>query len=114
MLIKFPIQSILLMHTRRVIIITFSNRFENALADKQLMQKLTTQEERAGIFNILMTALRRTRKMEDIYINEKTIEEKPVKYQRAHNPVKAFFEKPLMKNLQKKITFQRWIFISFT
>jgi phage/plasmid-associated DNA primase len=39
-----------------------------------------------------MTALRRIKKMGDIYINEKTIEEKRVKYQRAHNPVKAFFE----------------------
>ena len=79
-------------YNRRLTILAFPNRFENSMADKQLLEKLTTEEEKSGIFNMLMTALRRIRKTQDVYVNEKTIEEKRMKYQRAHNPVNAFLE----------------------
>jgi putative DNA primase/helicase len=82
-------------YNRRVIIITFPNRFEGALADKQLVSKLTTESEKSGIFNSLMMALRLIRHNKDIYVNEKTIEEKRLKYLRAHNPVKAFLEEAI-------------------
>jgi putative DNA primase/helicase len=76
-------------YNRRVTILTFPNRYEGEMADKQLIQKLTTDEELSGIFNALMTALRRIRKTQSIYVNEKTIEEKRTKYERAHHPIKA-------------------------
>ena len=70
-------------YNRRVIIITFPNRFEGALEDKQLITKLTTESEKSGIFNLLMNALRQIRQNKDIYVNEKTIEERRLKYLRA-------------------------------
>jgi P4 family phage/plasmid primase-like protien len=82
-------------YNRRVIIITFPNRFEGALADPKLISKLTTEQEKSGIFNILMMALRLIRHNQDIYVNEKTIEEKRLKYLRAHNSVKAFMEETI-------------------
>ena len=82
-------------YNRRVIIITFPNRFEGALADKLLVSKLTTDEEKSGIFNVLMMALRLIHHNKDIYVNEKTIEEKRLKYLRAHSPVKAFLEETI-------------------
>ena len=79
-------------YNRRVVIITFPNRFEGALEDKQLIAKLTTETEKSGIFNILMNALRQIRQNKDIYVNEKTIEERRLKYLRAHNSIRAFME----------------------
>jgi putative DNA primase/helicase len=40
-------------YNRRVIIISFPNRFEGNKADKRLISKLTTEQEKSGIFNIL-------------------------------------------------------------
>jgi len=79
-------------YNRRVTIITFPNKFEGPLADKQLVRTLTTEAAKSGIFNILMMGLRLIRTNKDIYVNEKTIEEKRLKYLRAHNSVKAFIE----------------------
>jgi phage/plasmid-associated DNA primase len=79
-------------YNRRVIIITFTNRFEGALEDKQPITKLTTESEKSGIFNLLMNALRQIRQNKDIYVNEKTIEERRLKYLRAHNSIGAFME----------------------
>lgn len=78
-------------YNRRVIIIVFPNRFEGAKEDKQLISKLTTEAEKSGIFNVLMAELRRIRYTRQIYVNEKTIEDRRAKYERAVNPVKAFF-----------------------
>ena len=39
-----------------------------------------------------MKALRHIRHNRDIYVNENTIEERRLKYLRAHNSVKAFME----------------------
>ena len=79
-------------YRRRVIIISFPNRFERGMEDRGLTAKLSTQEELSGIFNTLMIALRRIRKNQDVYVSEKTIEERRLKYNRAHNPIKAFIE----------------------
>jgi putative DNA primase/helicase len=79
-------------YNRRVVIIAFPNRFDKTNADKQLISKLTTEAEKSGIFNTLMNALREIRQNGDIYINETTIEERRLKYLRAHNSVKAFME----------------------
>jgi phage/plasmid-associated DNA primase len=85
-------------YNRRVVIIVFPNRFEGTTEDKQLISKLTTEEEKTGIFNILMAELRRIRHMKEIYVNEKTIEEKRLKYERAVHPIKAFFEEAVAED----------------
>jgi putative DNA primase/helicase len=79
-------------YNRRVIIMSFPNRFEGEKADKQLIAKLTTEQEKSGIFNILMKTLRDIRQNGDIYVNEKTIEDRHLKYLRAHNSIRAFME----------------------
>jgi phage/plasmid-associated DNA primase len=82
-------------YNRRVIIISYPNRFEGNKADKQLIAKLTTDQGKSGIFNIAMKALREIRKNGDIYVNEKTIEERRFKYLRAHDSVKAFLQETI-------------------
>jgi hypothetical protein len=83
-------------YNRRVIIIAYPNRFEGEKADKQLISKLTTEQEKSGIFNILMKALRDIKRNGgDIYVNENTIEERRFKYLRAHDSVKAFLEETI-------------------
>ena len=56
---------------RRYNIISFPNNFEGK-DDPDLLNKLTTEEELSGIFNILMTALRRILKNNrGVFMNEK-------------------------------------------
>lgn len=82
---------------RRVVTISFPNTFDGKTADKDLIFKLTDEKEISGIFNILMKALRRIRKNRDVYVNETTIEEKRVKYERAVNPIKSFLDEVIDK-----------------
>ncbi len=77
-------------YNRRICIISFPRTFEGKNEDKLIISKLTTQEELSGIFNLLMRALRRILKTRELYINEKTIEEKRIKYERTVNPIKCF------------------------
>jgi putative DNA primase/helicase len=76
---------------RRYCIISFPNNFE-AKDDPDLLNKLTTDEELSGIFNILMIALRRILKNRGIFVNEKTIHERREKYELALNPIGSFIE----------------------
>ena len=57
-----------------------------------LIDKLTTEEELSGIFNVLMVALRRVLQHGKITMNEKTIAERRAKYEMISNPVKCFVE----------------------
>jgi putative DNA primase/helicase len=82
-------------YTRRLAILSFPNRFEKGLEDRRLTAKLTSQQELSGIFNALMIVLRRIRRSQDVHLNERTIEEKREKYQRARNPIKAFLQDTL-------------------
>ncbi len=77
-------------YNRRLIIISFPNRFEGKNEDKHLISKLTTQEEISGIFNVLMNALRRVLDSGELYVNDKTIEDKRLKYKRTVHPIKSF------------------------
>jgi len=86
-------------YNRRIIIISFPNRFDGAREDKQLIAKLTTEKEISGIFNLLMVYLRQISKNKELYVNEKTTEEKRAKYERAVNPIKAFLEEALAEEL---------------
>ncbi|MBA3749315.1 MAG: hypothetical protein H0X03_00170 [Nitrosopumilus sp.] len=84
---------------RRQIIISFPNTFEGKQDDPQLLNKLTSQEEMSGIFNVLMHALRTLLKNNGIYLNEKTIDERTAKHERAVNPVKAFVTEAIAEDL---------------
>ncbi len=75
---------------RRQIIISFPNTFEGKKDDPQLLDKLTSEEEMSGIFNVLMHFLRMLLKNNGIYLHEKTIDARTAKHERAVNPVKAF------------------------
>ena len=80
-------------YNRRVTIISFPNTFDGAREDKYLISKLTTEPEISGIFNVLMIALRRILKNKELYVHEKTIEEKRIKYQMTVDPIQSFLDK---------------------
>lgn len=84
-------------YNRRMNILVFPNQFEGEKEDKKLLSKLTTQEELSGIFNVCMVALRRILKDGDIYVNEKTIEERRAKYERIQNPIREFLEEATIR-----------------
>ena len=61
---------------RRLIIISFPNTFEEDKQDPDLINKLTTQSELSGIFNLLMYYLRLIINNNGIYLDEKSIAER--------------------------------------
>ncbi len=77
---------------RREIIISFPNTFEGKSDDPNLQDKITSENEISGIFNVLMIALRTLLKNNGVYLNEKTIEDRRIKSERASDPVKSFIE----------------------
>lgn len=60
--------------------------------DVNLLQKLTIEEEKSGIFNLLTTFLRRVLKNKEIYVSARTIEERRRKYLLAADPIGAFID----------------------
>jgi phage/plasmid-associated DNA primase len=85
-------------YNRRLIITAFPYVFEGKKEDKKLLAKLTEQNEISAIFNVLMKALRHTRKTNDIYVNEQTTEEKRIKYERTVNPIKSFIDEAIAED----------------
>jgi len=93
-------------HFRREIILSFPNQFEDKpggkkddeskgknKADPDLINKLTTEKEMSGIFNILMVALRRILyTSKKIHLNQKTIQERREKHELIRDPVAAFIK----------------------
>lgn len=77
---------------RRKIILSFPNRFEGSKDDPELLKRLTTSEELSGIFNVLTIALRRLLNRNQIFVNEKTIEERRERYMLAVSPIEAFLK----------------------
>lgn len=77
-----------LAYFRRWISVTFPNSFEGR-ADKHLKNKLTTDTEISGFFNIAMEGLRHLLKY-DLFCFEKTAEEIRAAYLRKSNPVYSF------------------------
>jgi putative DNA primase/helicase len=99
-------------YNRRVTIISFPHTFDGVREDKQLISKLTIEQEISGIFNVLMTALRRILNNKELYVHEKTIEEKRVKYHMTVDPVQAFLDKAVSpdsteSDTEEKETFYR-------
>jgi putative DNA primase/helicase len=82
---------------RRYNIISFPNNFEGK-DDPDLVSKLTTDEELSGMFNILVTALKRILKNRAVFVNEKTIRERQEKYELALNPVGSFIEQAVAED----------------
>jgi putative DNA primase/helicase len=88
---------------RRNIIIATPNTFDVKKDPMQgikkmditLLDKLTTDEELSGIFNVLMKHLRRVLKNKEIYVNARSIEERRVKYQLAADPISAFINEAI-------------------
>ncbi|MGD9534594.1 MAG: phage/plasmid primase, P4 family [Candidatus Nitrosocosmicus sp.] len=83
---------------RREVLISFPFTFEGGRDDPYLLQRLSSENELAGIFNILMTALRRILKNNGIFLNEKTVEQKRKKSERANDPVKVFLEEAVAED----------------
>jgi P4 family phage/plasmid primase-like protien len=85
---------------RRNVIIAFPNKFdinedlERGIRelDPNLICKLTTREELSGIFNVMMSALRRIIKNKAISIPQRTIEQRRVRYEMAVDPIRGFLD----------------------
>jgi len=75
---------------RRWICITFPNSFEGK-ADKTLLEKLTTDVELSGFFNIAMIGLRALIE-NDKFCYDKTVEDIRKVYLTKSNPVQAFLD----------------------
>jgi putative DNA primase/helicase len=75
---------------RRHVILSFPNQFIDGKEDPHMLEKLTTEDELAGIFNVLIPVLRRLLKSSGIFINQKNIAERRLQYERAMDSVQAF------------------------
>jgi hypothetical protein len=73
-------------------------KFEGHNADPDLSKKLTTEEELSGIFNVLMTALRRIVHNKRIFVNEKTIQERREKYEMSTDPIDSLVKKAVAED----------------
>jgi phage/plasmid-associated DNA primase len=92
---------------RREIIISFPNRFEGNNQDPNLLKKLTTEEELSGIFNVMVKALRNLLKNENIFVNERTIEERRQRHELAVNPLQFFLSDALAEDMnESEITYK--------
>jgi len=74
---------------RRWIIINFPNVFDEEKADKNLLQKLTTEEELSGILNWAIEGLKRLLER-GYFSNTKSTDELRDAYIRMSNPLQAF------------------------
>ena len=77
---------------RRKVILGFPNRFEGKRDDPDLIKKLTTESELSAIFNVLMIALRRLLLDNNIFVKDKTIEQRRERYILPASPIDAFLE----------------------
>jgi putative DNA primase/helicase len=78
---------------RREIPLPFPYQFEEGInADPRLLEKLTTEDELSGIFNVLMVALRRILKNDRIYLNQKSIQERRERHELLMDPIGAFIK----------------------
>ncbi|TVP40183.1 phage/plasmid primase, P4 family [Candidatus Nitrosocosmicus arcticus] len=83
---------------RREVIISFPNTFEGTERDDPfLLTKLSSEQEMSGIFNVMMIALRTLLNRNGLYLNEKTIEERREKYEKAVDPIRAFYEEAVLQ-----------------
>lgn len=74
---------------RRWIIITFPNSFSGKNADKNMLEKLTTETEISGLFNIAMIGLRELLS-HDMFCYTQNVSDIQMRYLSKSNPVLAF------------------------
>jgi len=74
---------------RRVIYIPFPNTFEGETADVNILEKLTTESELSGLFNLSIVALKRILDQKR-FSYDGSAEENEELYERASNPVYGF------------------------
>jgi putative DNA primase/helicase len=84
-------------HYRREIIIPFPKQFQGKNEDPNLLNKLTTEEELSGIFNIITKCLRTIVNKNQIHVNASTISQRRAKAELIRHPVKAFLKDALTK-----------------
>jgi P4 family phage/plasmid primase-like protien len=75
---------------RRWIIVQFPHSFEGAKADKDLLKRLTTQQELSGLLNYALGGLKRLRESGWTFSNSKSTEDVRQDYIRRSSPMKAF------------------------
>jgi P4 family phage/plasmid primase-like protien len=78
----------------RLIIINFPNQFLEGKADPYLIDRLTTEEELHGLFELVVKRLPRVLK-NGIYVPSSIIDENYAQYILSSNPVRAFVEAAL-------------------
>ena len=83
---------------RREIVIAFPNQFEDGNADIDLQNKLTSEEELSGIFNVLMIALRRVHRTGRIQIKHRTIQQRRNRHDMMIKPVVSFIGDAVTKD----------------
>lgn len=76
---------------RRWIFINFPNRFEGNNDDKNLIEKLTVEEELSGLFNWALEGLERLLKQKD-FSNTTSAEEVEIQYKKMSSSVAGFVE----------------------
>jgi putative DNA primase/helicase len=76
---------------RRFVVVDFPFRFVGEAADKNLLSKLTTEQELSGLLNMALEGLARLKKHGD-FTYTRTIEDTRSKYLLASNPAAAFIE----------------------
>ena len=84
---------------RRVIFIPFPYTFVGKNADKNIMGKLTTEEELSGLLNVAIGGLKRV--LNGGFSGSLTAEENEELYERASNPVYGFFNDWCEVNVEK-------------
>ena len=77
-------------HYRREIVISFPKQFQGKNEDPKLLNKLTTEDELSGIFNIIAKCLRTIDRTGKIHVNSKSISERRKRAELIRNPIKAF------------------------
>jgi P4 family phage/plasmid primase-like protien len=83
---------------RREITIAFPNQFEDGNADINLQNKLTSEEELSGIFNVLMNALRRVLQTGRIQIKHRTIQQRRNRHDVMINSVDSFVREAIAQD----------------
>jgi putative DNA primase/helicase len=83
---------------RRHIILNFPNKFEGERADVKLTEKITTEEEMSGIFNVLMAVLRRNVLDDGVFLTEKTIQQRRERYDLMLKPVNYFLSEAVAED----------------
>jgi P4 family phage/plasmid primase-like protien len=75
---------------RRWLIVTFPNAFSGSKADKDLLSKLTTDEELSGFLNWVIEGLKRLRQNSWNFSNAKSTDLVKEEYIRKSSPIRAF------------------------